>query len=73
MIKKYRNRNDLNLKQIELKLEGKMNTLLSGEVQDKFDIYTDSFDRKLRKLYQKLEKMSEKIAASQPKNQIIST
>ena len=59
VLKKYKSRNDTNLKQLELKLEAKTNTLLRGEVQDKFDAFSDDFDLKLRKLNHKVNKISE--------------
>ena len=44
------------MRQLELKVEGKMNALMSGEVQDKLDLFTDSFDQKLRLLSKRFEK-----------------
>ena len=59
VLKKYKSRSELNLKQLDLKLEAKINTLLRGEVQDKFDVFIDAFDSKLRKLNHKIDKIAE--------------
>ena len=65
-LSKQKKRNDLHLRQLELKLEGKINALLSGDVQDKFDIFTDSFDSKLRSLTKRIDNVVQSTAAAEP-------
>ena len=58
-----------------LKLEGKINALLSGDVQDKFDIFADSFDSKLRSLTKRIDNVVQSAAvaeASSPRRRLFS-
>ena len=58
VLKKHKTRLQLAVKEVEFKVETKVNRLLKGEFQDKFDVFIDSFDSKLRKLSFKVENLT---------------
>ena len=58
-LKKYKSKHASSIKQLELNFDSKVTNLLRGEVQDKFDVFIDAFDSKLKKLNAKLDKSVE--------------
>ena len=58
-LKKYKSKHVSSIKQLELNFDSKVTNLLRGEVQDKFDVFIDAFDSKLKKLNAKLDKTVE--------------